>query len=362
MTAHLDLIRGRQVAIPLQNKSGISVDVGTVVVLCPDSDAAFELTTTEGDENVIGVAGENIRPDETGRIIVGGYFPEVKVSEPVTRGSFLVTSDVAGQATGKAVVPNLGCLGVALSSGSGTIEAFLFHAVRGPQGEQGIQGPQGPQGEQGPPGPIAGSDKQVIFNDNGNAAGDSGLVYDKATKDLTVGNDIIAGNRVEATNIERVKISSNDTTPDFLSSKITAGDKISVTEQNDGGNETLAIGLSLTRTKTVTMAMPGTLGASVDFPFHLYPGVNGIITKVLLSVTGPPSGSDIVVDVTKNGSSIFTENPHKPRILATQLTGETTAIDVNTVADSDYFSFTIEQVGSTVPGSNLLVHIYVQES
>jgi len=279
--------------------------------------------------------GENIRPDEVGRIIVSGYFPEVKVSESVTRGSFLVTSDVAGQATGKAVVPNLGCLGVALSSGSGTIEAFLFHAVRGPQGEQGIQGPQGPQGEQGPPGPIAGSDKQVVFNDGGTAAGDSGLTYDKTTQNLNVGNDILVGNRVEAANIEKVKISSNDTTPDYLLSKIVAGDNISVTEQDDGSNEKLAIGLSLTRTRTVTMAMPGTLEAASDFPFRLYPGVNGTITKVLLSVTGPPFGSSIVVDVAKNGASLFTNDEHKPKILESEWSGETTDIDIDSVSESD---------------------------
>jgi hypothetical protein len=37
------------------------------------------------------------------------------------------------------------------------------------------------------------------------------------------------------------RVSSNDTTPNFLAQKIVAGDNISVTELNDGGNETLEI-------------------------------------------------------------------------------------------------------------------------
>ena len=40
---------------------------------------------------------------------------------------------------------------------------------------------------------------------------------------------------------EKVKVSSNDTLADFLISKIVAGVNITITEINDGGNETLEI-------------------------------------------------------------------------------------------------------------------------
>ena len=40
---------------------------------------------------------------------------------------------------------------------------------------------------------------------------------------------------------EKVKISLNDTIADFLIAKLVAGLNITITEQNDGGNETLEI-------------------------------------------------------------------------------------------------------------------------
>ncbi len=58
---------------------------------------------------------------------------------------------------------------------------------KGDQGIQGLQGPPGPQGPQGPPGPIAGTDKQIIFNDNGTANGNQGLLFDKNSQHMTIG-------------------------------------------------------------------------------------------------------------------------------------------------------------------------------
>ena len=42
-------------------------------------------------------------------------------------------------------------------------------------------------------------------------------------------------------NDEQVKVSANDTTTGYLSAKLTEGDGITLTEQNDGGNETLQV-------------------------------------------------------------------------------------------------------------------------
>lgn len=63
---------------------------------------------------------------------------------------------------------------------------------QGPQGVAGPIGPSGPQGQQGetgtqcPPGPIAGTDKQMTYNDNGSAAGTE-IYYDKANGYVGIG-------------------------------------------------------------------------------------------------------------------------------------------------------------------------------
>ncbi len=56
----------------------------------------------------------------------------------------------------------------------------------GPQGAVGPAGPQGPVGPQGPTGPVAGSDMQLIYNDNGSSNG-AELYYDSATGNFGVG-------------------------------------------------------------------------------------------------------------------------------------------------------------------------------
>ncbi len=56
----------------------------------------------------------------------------------------------------------------------------------GPQGLQGQTGPQGVQGPTGIPGPIAGSDRQLIYNDAGNAAG-ADVYYNPTNSCLGIG-------------------------------------------------------------------------------------------------------------------------------------------------------------------------------
>lgn len=67
-----------------------------------------------------------------------------------------------------------------------------LQGATGPQGPQGAtgatgsQGPQGATGPQGPPGPIAGSNTQIIYNDNGSSAGATAY-YNKANGHMGVG-------------------------------------------------------------------------------------------------------------------------------------------------------------------------------
>ena len=69
---------------------------------------------------------------------------------------------------------------------------------------------------------------------------------------------------------DKVKVSTNDTTPGFLNGKLVAGTNISLTEGSDGGNETLTAALSGTITpsdNTVTLAKmaPGTDGNIISY-------------------------------------------------------------------------------------------------
>lgn len=78
--------------------------------------------------------------------------------------------------------------------------------------------------------------------------------------------------------------------------------------------------------------------------------------KVFLSVGTPPSGQNIIVDVNKNGTTIFTNQANRPQIVIGEYTGYTTNIDVSTWENESYLTMDIDQAA----GSDLTVHIVSQ--
>lgn len=122
--ANLDLIRGRQVVVPLTNKSGGGVIAGDVVIIPGSADDSFTTTTSAANTVQIGVAQETIANNASGRVLVSGYASLVNVNASATRGNYLFTHTVAKQATSNATL-SAGAFGVVLST-STTPDAVLF--------------------------------------------------------------------------------------------------------------------------------------------------------------------------------------------------------------------------------------------
>jgi len=78
------------------------------------------------------------------------------------------------------------------------------------------------------------------------------------------------GTGSEVDDDERVKVSSNDTVASYLVNKLVAGDNITLTEENDGGNETLRISWENpdTGTGTITEGDPLTVEAADGSPSY----------------------------------------------------------------------------------------------
>jgi hypothetical protein len=81
------------------------------------------------------------------------------------------------------------------------------------------------------------------------------------------------------------------------------------------------------------------------------------IVKVFIAVDTAPVGAAIIVDVHKNGTTIFTTQSNRPQISDGLNTGVTTSIDTPTWSDGEYLTLDIDQIGSSTPGSNLSVHV-----
>jgi hypothetical protein len=89
-------------------------------------------------------------------------------------------------------------------------------------------------------------------------------------------------------------------------------------------------------------------------------GVNWTITSVRASVGTAPAGASIIIDVNKNGITIFTTQANRPTIAAAGNTsGKVTNMNITTVADGEYLTVDVDQVGSTTSGGDLTLQLEV---
>ena len=87
------------------------------------------------------------------------------------------------------------------------------------------------------------------------------------------------------------------------------------------------------------------------FPF------DATLEGVSAAVNTAPTGADIVLDVNKNGASIFPISTH-PTIPATTFdSGVEVVPDDTGILEGDYLQVDIDQVGSVISGSDLTVFI-----
>lgn len=83
------------------------------------------------------------------------------------------------------------------------------------------------------------------------------------------------------------------------------------------------------------------------------------ILGISASISTAPTGSSVILDVDKNGTTIFTNQANRPTIAAsaTSTAAEVTNMDVTSYAAGDKIRVNIDQIGSTIAGSNLTVTI-----
>ena len=83
------------------------------------------------------------------------------------------------------------------------------------------------------------------------------------------------------------------------------------------------------------------------------------IVYVRASVGTAPTGASLIVDVNKNGTTIFTTQSRRPTIAASGFTALSgTPIEVTALTTGDYLTVDVDQIGSTIAGSDLTVQIW----
>lgn len=86
---------------------------------------------------------------------------------------------------------------------------------------------------------------------------------------------------------------------------------------------------------------------------------SGTIVAVKAYVNTAPTGASLIVDVNKNGTTIFGTQANRPTVAAGANAATVGANSVTTYVDGDLLSVDIDQIGSTVAGSDLVVVVYV---
>jgi hypothetical protein len=90
-------------------------------------------------------------------------------------------------------------------------------------------------------------------------------------------------------------------------------------------------------------------------------GSNFLINEVFLAVGTAPSGTLVIrADVNNNGTSVFTSESNQPTIAVGENTGFSTNIDLPDFNDGDYLTLDIDQVGDSIPGSDLTACVVLE--
>lgn len=123
------------------------------------------------------------------------------------------------------------------------------------------------------------------------------------------------------------------------------------------GNHTHTLTFSLTsffKTGALT-ATTGTQRLPIDGTYT--------IVGTRLMVGTAPTGASIIVDINKNGTTIYSTQANRPSIAAgANSGGPGAAPDVASLAAGDYLTVDVDQIGSTVAGSDLTVSVIVTKT
>lgn len=126
----------------------------------------------------------------------------------------------------------------------------------------------------------------------------------------------------------------------------------------------------LGKREIVDRVVAGTLSAAADsFRWYNRTGRTVYLKSAWLSVgtapTGtsgtPITGASLVVDVNKNGTTVFGTQSNRPNILSGGFASSrhTAQIEGTALADGDYITFDVDYVGSTIAGANLIASVEV---
>ncbi len=107
---------------------------------------------------------------------------------------------------------------------------------------------------------------------------------------------------------------------------------------------------------TLTFTKAGELSAGSNVTLALIVPIALTIDHVRCYCKTAPAGSDIIVDINKAGTTIFTTQGNRPTIPdGNNLGAKSVTPDVTSLAEGDILTLDIDQIGSGTAGEDLTV-------
>ena len=107
---------------------------------------------------------------------------------------------------------------------------------------------------------------------------------------------------------------------------------------------------------TLVFTKLGSLSTGTNVTLALLAPVGLTVQNVRCYAKTAPTGTNLIVDINKNGSTIFTTQANRPTISAGQNKGNSSpAPDITSLVEGDVVTLDIDQIGSGTAGSDLTV-------
>ncbi|HEY4569351.1 MAG TPA: hypothetical protein VIH10_07790 [Kribbella sp.] len=120
-------------------------------------------------------------------------------------------------------------------------------------------------------------------------------------------------------------------------------------------------GVLVVPVEAYTFSVTGTV-AVASGKSRIYLEGDYVVETVRAAVHTPPAGAALVVDVNKNGTSIYPDQANRPSIAAGSNSATGNNLAGTTLAAGDYLTVDVDQVGSTTAGADLTVTVRVRRA
>ena len=117
-------------------------------------------------------------------------------------------------------------------------------------------------------------------------------------------------------------------------------------------------GYSASATRMLLWYIPGDAAIGTELSARITVPFAATITRARAYAKTAPTGANLIFDIAKNSTSIWNSTPaNRVTIVATNNSGTQTSFDTTSISATDYLTVDVDQIGSTLPGSDITVSL-----